>query len=417
MLRSRPSRSDGTVSLEVADLFRKHGSAYLAQYRSSAEQRRVLRDLSLCRTAAFGGYKLKCDRCGHQEISYCSCRNRHCPKCQGAARADWLEARAADLLDTEYFHVVFTLPDKLGPIALQNKRLVYGILFRAVSETLGTIARDPKHLGAEIGFLALLHTWGQGLTCHPHIHCVVPGGGISPDHRSWISAKKTKKRKKKRRKSFFLPVPVLSDLFKKKFLAYLRRAFNDGKLSLHASLNHLEEPRSWHSFLDKLKALRWVVYAKRPFGNAKRVLKYLARYTHRVAISNQRLVRLEDGKVTFRWKDYRHGNRQRSMTLRAEEFIRRFLLHVLPDGFQRIRHYGFLANRLRTEKLGLCRRLIATAADQAVTGSQGGLEAAAATGDKLGQCPVCRRGRMACVLVLSTTDFAMVRLTPALDTS
>jgi hypothetical protein len=308
-------------------------------------------------------------------------------------------ARAADLLDgVKYFHVVFTLPDKLGPVALQNKRLVYGILFRAASETLENIARDPKHLGAKIGFLAVLHTWGQTLTAHPHIHCVVPGGGISPDGKSWIFRKKAKKkRKKKRRKSFFLPVRVLSSLFKKKLLAYLREAFREGELSFHGSLSHLKEARNWHSLLNGLKDRRWVVHAKRPFGGPEQVLKYLARYTHRVAISNQRLVSMESGNVTFRWKDYAHGSRQREMTLKAEEFIRRFLLHVLPNGFQRIRHYGFLANRVRKEKLELARRLLAHRAEltretepiaDAISTTESAEPATSAS------CPLCQSGRL-----------------------
>jgi hypothetical protein len=374
--------------LEVADVLRKHGSAYLEQYSSSAEQRRVLRDLSLCRTAALGGYKLKCDSCGHEEISYCSCRNRHCPKCQGGARADWLRARAADLLDgVKYFHIVFTLPDKLGPIALQNKRVVYGILFRAVSETLRTIGRDRKHLGAEIGFLAVLHTWGQTVLHHPHIHCVVPGGGISPDGKRWISS----------RKNFFVSVRVLSRLFRRKFLAYLREAFMKGKLSFHGKLKDLKDPEKWNVRLQAVKKRDWVVFAKRPFGGPKQVLKYLARYTHRVAISNQRLISIEGGRVTFRWKDYAHGSRQREMTLKAEEFIRRFLVHVLPNGFHRIRHYGFLANRVRKEKLELSRRLLSHPVEPApeteptadATSTTETTEPATSA-----CCPLCQNGRM-----------------------
>jgi hypothetical protein len=357
-----------------------------------------LREVTLCRTAALGGYKLECDGCGHKEISYASCRNRHCPKCQGGARADWLRARAAEVLEgVKYFHVVFTLPEKLGPVALQNKRIVYGVLFRAASETLTEIGRDPKHLGAKIGFLAVLHTWGQTLSCHPHLHCIAPGGGISLDEKSWISRKKTKKRKKKKRKDFFLPVRVLSDLFKKKFLDYLGKAFDDGKLSLYGKLTHLKDARNWHSLLRGLDALRWVVYAKRPFGGAEQVLKYLARYTHRVAISNRRLLRLKDGKVTFTWKDYRHGNRQRTMTLKAEEFIRRFLLHELPTGFQRIRYYGFLANRARKTKLELCRRLLNERLEPARDTGPIAHDTSAVEGSEVAtyaSCPVCENGRM-----------------------
>ena len=337
--------------LEVADVFREHAAEYLEQYgdSTSCELRQVMRAVTACRTAALGGHKLKCGRCGHEEISYNSCRNRHCPKCQGGARKKWLADRASDLLQgVEYFHVVFTLPDKLGSLSLQNKRLVYGLLFRAVSETLQTIARDPRHLGAEIGFLAVLHTWGQNLHTHPHIHCVVPGGGISPDGDRWIACAR----------GFFLLVRVLSRLFRKKFLAFLRRARAKGELKFTGTLKPLNEPKTWDDFLTDLDSHDWVVYAKPPFGGAELVLKYLARYTHRVAISNSRLLSLRNGMVTFRWKDYRRESRKRTMTLTATEFIRRFLLHVLPKGFQRIRMYGFLANRSRQKKLALCRQLL-----------------------------------------------------------
>lgn len=332
----------------MADVFREHARAYLAENGASVDHKRVLRDIVACRTAALGGHVKRCEECGHEEFFYKSCANRHCPKCQGPARAKWLEARAADLLETGYFHVVFTLPHKLGPIALQNKRLVYGLLFRAAAETLLKIAKDPKHLGADIGFLAVLHTWGQRLDPHPHVHCVVPGGGLSPDGEKWISS----------RKNFFVHVKVLSRVFRAKFLDYLGRAFKKGELILEGKLEHLGSPESWDAMLKSVKKKDWVVYAKRPFGSAKLVLKYLARYTHRVAISNQRLLSLKDGKVTFSWKDYKKAGQKRTMTLDACEFIRRFLLHVLPRGFQRIRQYGFLANRVRNEKLQLARQLL-----------------------------------------------------------
>jgi len=334
--------------LEVADVFREHAGAYVAENGASVEHKRVLRDIVACRTAALGGHVKRCQKCAHKEFFYKSCANRHCPKCQGAARAKWLEARAADLLQTRYFHVVFTLPHKLGPIALQNKREVYGILFRAAAETLLKIAKDPKHLGADIGFLAVLHTWGQRLNLHPHIHCVVSGGGLSGDGRKWVSS----------RKNFFVHVKVLSRVFRGKFLHYLRRAFNSGKLTLEGKLKHLRNPASWEAMLKSLKKNDWVVYAKRPFGSATLVLKYLARYTHRVAISNQRLVSLKHAKVTFSWRDYKSQHHKRTTTLDAHEFIRRFLLHVLPTGFQRIRQYGFLANRVRKQQLELARELL-----------------------------------------------------------
>lgn len=376
--------------LEVADVFREHAAAYVAENGIPADQKRVLRTLAICRTAALGGHVKECDRCGHKEFFYKSCGNRHCPKCQASATAKWLQDRAADLLQTHYFHVVFTLPDKLGPIALQNKRLVYGILFRAVSETLLEIAKDPKHLGADIGFLAVLHTWGQRLDLHPHIHCVVPGGGISPDGEKWISSGKR----------FFLPVKVLSRVFRGKFLDYLRQAYTKGDLSLEGKLSHLKDPAGWEAILKSVRRTDWVVYSRPPFGSAKQVLKYLARYTHRVAISNQRLVSLKDGRVTFRWKDYAHGNSEREMALSADEFIRRFLLHVLPGGFQRIRHYGFLANRVRKDKLELCRALLREtghseaplAADLALLDHDLARDDGTATDSQV--CPACKKGHL-----------------------
>jgi hypothetical protein len=330
-------------ALEVADVFRRHGDAFLDRYGDglSHEQRRVLHDVTACRTAALGGHVEECDRCGHRQIAYNSCRNRHCPKCRATAAADWMEARAAELLPVEYFHVVFTLPAALGPIALQNPRAVYGLLFRAAAETLRRIAADPKHLGAEIGFLAVLHTWGQNLQHHPHVHCVVPGGGISPDGSRWVAC----------RPGFFLPVRVLSRLFRGLFLALLRAAFDRGKLSFHGRIAGLADPGEFRRALAAVSGVEWVVYAKPPFGGPRQVLKYLARYTHRVAISNRRLVALDGDEVTFRWKDYARGGEQRVMKLQAVEFIRRFLLHVLPAGFVRIRHYGFLANRVCRAKL------------------------------------------------------------------
>jgi hypothetical protein len=336
--------------LEVADVFRDHGAAYLDEFGDSlsSEQRRVLQDITVCRTAALGGHVEECDHCGHQRIAYNSCRNRHCPKCQATAAAQWMEERAAELLSVEYFHVVFTLPSTLGPIALQNQRELYGILFRAAAETLQQIAADPKHLGAEIGVLAVLHTWGQNLQHHPHVHCVVPGGGLSPDGTRWIAC----------RPGFFLPVRVLSRVFRGKYLALLRSAFNRGRLSFHGKLSVLADSVEFQRRLSLAAQTEWVVYAKRPFGGPEQVLKYLARYTHRVAISNQRLVALEDDKVRFHWKDYAHEGAQKTMTLKATEFIRRFLLHVLPSGFVRIRHYGFLANRICQERLALCRKLL-----------------------------------------------------------
>ena len=334
--------------LEVAEVLRSYGDEYLSTHPVSGQQRRATSDLIACRTATLGGHRRRCTSCGNEEIAYNSCRNRHCPKCQGKKQALWLQARSADLLEIPYFHIVFTLPEALGPLVLQNQRVLYGLLFRATAETLLTIARDEKHLGAKIGFTAILHTWGQTLLYHPHVHCVVPAGGLSPDARQWIAA----------REGFFLPVRVLSRLFREKYLAYLREAYQSGDLVLAGRLENLREERAWRTYLAPIAKQDWVVYAKPPFGSPAQVLKYLARYTHRVAISNRRLIALEDGMVAFSYKDYKRGHRRRVTRLSAIEFMRRFLLHVLPRSFMRIRHYGLLANRMRRENLRLCRRLL-----------------------------------------------------------
>jgi Putative transposase/Transposase zinc-binding domain len=374
--------------LEVADVFRDYGDAFLDRYSDtlSTERRRALRDIVVCRTAALGGHIEECDRCGHQRIAYNSCRNRHCPKCQATAAAQWMEAREAELLPVEYFHVVFTLPAAIRPIALQNPRQVYGLLFRAAAETLQQIAADPKHLGAEIGFLAVLHTWGQNLQHHPHVHCVVPGGGLSPDGSHWVACQP----------GYFLPAPVLSLVYRGKFLALLHSAFDQGKLSFRGKLKVLASPNEFQRRLTASAQTEWVVHAKRPFGGPERVLKYLARYTHRVAISNRRLVALEDGEVKFHWKDYAHGGCQKTMTLKATEFIRRFLLHVLPSGFVRIRHYGFLANRVCREKLALCRALLEVEATPEPVESELSLEPEEAVEAEpaANLCPSCGAGRM-----------------------
>jgi hypothetical protein len=339
-----------SAGLEVADVFRRHGEAYRLAHAGhlGRVERRVMSAIELCRTAALGGHTEQCEDCGIVRIAYNSCRNRHCPKCQGAAREDWLAARAAELLPVPYFHVVFTLPAPAAEIVFQNKEVIYTILFKAAAEALRKIAADPKHLGAEIGVLAVLHTWGQTLHHHPHIHCVVPGGGPSPDGARWIDC----------RPGFFLPVRVLSKLFRRLFLENLQAAFESGRLGFFGALAELGAPAAFADRLRKLRRVNWVVYAKRPFGGPKQVLAYLGRYTHRVAISNSRLVSMENGRVAYRWKDYRHHAKPKLMTLEADEFIRRFLLHTLPDGFHRIRHYGFLANGHRDEKLTLCRRLL-----------------------------------------------------------
>ena len=392
---------------EVADIFRRYGAAYRESYGASlcTAQRRVMSAIELCRTAALGGHVEHCDSCDHQRISYNSCRDRHCPKCQSLARAQWLEDRRSELLDTPYFHVVFTVPQPIAAIALQNKETVYNILFRATAETLRTIAADPKHLGAQIGFFAVLHTWGQALLAHPHLHCVVPGGGISPDGKRWISC----------RPDFFLPVPVLSSLFRRLFLDYLRQAFDAGDLQFFSSLEPLRARNAFLRHIAPTRKKDWVVYAKRPFAGPEEVLKYVARYTHRVAISNDRLLDIDDGQIQFRWKDYRDDNRQKTMTLGADEFIRRFLLHVLPDGFQRIRYFGFLANRYRAEKLALCRQLMQmpppAATPEVNKDYRDRYEAL--TGISLKKCPLCRCGNM---VVIETFECTSSRAS-LLDTS
>src|SRR6266550_805013 len=337
-------------ALEVADIVRAHGAEFRQAHAGSlsARQKRVLRSIELCRTAALGGHVERCDQCGHERNAYNSCADRHCPKCQSLARAKWLEDRRSELLHTQYFHVVFTVPEQIAHIAYQNKKVVYGILFRATADTLRTIAADPKHLGAEIGFFAVLHSWGSNLLHHPHLHCVVPGGGLSPDGTAWISCQA----------GFFLPVRVLSRLFRRLFLEYLVKAFDAAKLQFFSSLESLRDRSRFLDCLAPLREAEWVVYAKRPFAGPEQVLDYVGRYTHRVAISNNRLLDIAEDKVTFRYKDYRHDAQQKTMTVEAEEFIRRFLLHVLPEGFQRIRYYGFLANRYRKEKLARCRELL-----------------------------------------------------------
>ncbi len=382
---------------DVGEVFRRHGDAFLKQYGSvvSGEQRRVLRDIAACRTAVLGGHVEACDHCGHQQIAYNSCRNRHCPKCQGTAAADWMEAREAELLPVEYFHLVFTLPHSLAPIALENPRVVYGLLFQAAAETLREVAADPKHLGAEIGFLAVLHTWGQNLQHHHHVHCVVPGGGLSPDGSRWIGC----------RKGFFLPVRVLSRVFRGKFLAMLGNAFDRGKLSFHGKLAAMAGSGEFRRRRSKAAKREWIVYAKPPFGGPEQVLKYLARYTHKVAISNHRLTAIEGDEVGFLWKDYAHEGKPKTMTLKATEFIRRFLLHVLPSGFVRIRHYGLLANRVCQEKLALCRVLLAdaTVTKAAPADSADELKEPAEIRPKAYVCPSCGEGRMVIIEILRET--------------
>jgi len=338
--------------LEVADIFRAHGPVWRSANAGhvSLGQLKVMSAIECCRTAALGGHVAACQDCAHTVIAYNSCRNRHCPKCQSAAAKDWLAARQAELLPVEYYHVVFTLPGPIGDIAYQNKAEIYGILFKAAAETLITIAADPRHLGARIGLTAVLHTWGSALTHHPHVHCIVPGGGISPDGSHWVSC----------RPGFFLPVRVLSRLFRRLFLEMLIAAHEAGNLRFFGKLRHLANSQAFARHHSPLRKIEWVVYAKRPFAGPEAVLAYLSRYTHRVAISNSRLITLDDDGVTFKWKDYRAQGRERykTMALPIPEFIRRFLIHVLPQGFHRIRHYGLFANGGRTRNIARARELL-----------------------------------------------------------
>jgi predicted Zn-ribbon and HTH transcriptional regulator len=377
-------------TLEVADVVRVHGEEFRRAHAASLSvvQKRVLRAIERCRTAALGGHLERCDQCGHERNAYNSCADRHCPKCQSLARAKWLEKRQAELLECEYFHVVFTLPAELAALTLQNKRAMYDLLFRATADTLQSIAADPQHLGAQIGFFCILHSWGQTLHFHPHLHCVVPGGGISPDGDHWVAC----------RPGFFLPVNVLSRRFRKLYLRYLEQSYAAGKLRFYGELQKLSDPDTFVRYLAPLYDREWVVYAKAPFGGPDRVLDYLGRYTHRVAISNNRLQELKDGQVTFAYKDYKHQHRHKAMTVSADEFLRRFLLHVLPDGFQRIRHYGFLGNRHRAKNLARCRKFLAMPAPQ--PRSEYRERCQQLNGHDPSQCPQCQNGRMVRIAIL-----------------
>jgi len=361
---------------EVADIVRAAGKSFIEKNRSRLtwQHLRVLRAIERCRTAALGGHLDQCSRCGQLAISYNSCRNRHCGKCQTNARDRWLAERDKELLPVPYVHVVFTLPHQLSPLALANKRILYDLLFRASAATLLEIAADPKHLGAEIGFMSVLHTWGQNILHHPHVHCVIPAGGLSLDHQRWIHP----------RYAFFLPVKVLSRVFRGKFTAGLKKAFRNRELTFPGSLQPLTQEPTFRCFLRSLFRQDWIVYAKPPFGGPQHVLHYLARYTHRVAISNHRLIAFADGQVTFRWKDYAHGSKQKLMTVTAEEFLRRFLLHMLPHGFVRIRFFGFLANRRRRTLLPLCHQLLLMASQRTLASIQ-----PKACSRAVWQCPRC----------------------------
>ena len=362
-------------AVEVADILRAQGDDFIDRHRNIRfQQLKVMRAILRCRTAALGGHRDKCLRCDKEwTISFNSCRDRHCPKCQAQARQRWIAARERELLATSYFHVVFTLPHELNSVILQNQVELYNLLFRTVAETLTEVAANPKHLGARIGFFSILHTWGQNLLFHPHIHCVVPHGGLAPDHTRWVHPRYSK---------FLLPLSVLKTVFRGKFIDGLKDAFRQQRLTLAGQIQHLNRPKCFAAFIRKLHQHEWVVYAKPPFGGPEQVLRYLGRYTHRVAISNHRLLSFDGNQVTFRWRDYAHGNKQRTMTLAAIEFIRRFLMHVLPKGFVRIRHFGFMANYQRSASLELCRQLLG------MTPAAPETEMTAPSSVRL--CPACR---------------------------
>lgn len=384
--------------LEVADVFRQHGQEFLDRWGDvlSRQQLKVFRDISACRTAALGTCVQQCDHCLHQSVEYRSCRNRHCPKCHNRARDQWLAERAEEILPVAYAHVIFTLPHQLAPLALQNPRVVYGILFRAVAESLSEMAADPKRLGVRIGFLAVLHTWNQRLEHHPHIHCVAPAGGLSLDRQRWRAPRKL---------NFFLPVKPLGHLFRGKLLAFLLEAFVAGRLKFYGQLREFAHPVRFEDWINELKQIEWVVYAKPPFGGPDQVLRYLARYTHRVAISNGRLLGLEAGRVRFQWRDSRDGNQIKAMSLEAVEFIRRFLMHVLPSGFVKIRHFGFLANRNRKAMVQHCRSLLPPS-----------VVLVSSPSPKHRLCPVCHTGHMHLVSVDGPPGVAVVLLSRSAPT-
>lgn len=395
--------------LTVGEIARRYETAFLAAFGRSIShrQRRILQKLKACQTPALGGHLYHCDACGQDVRLYNSCCDRHCPSCQARKAAEWTSARLDEVLPVPYFHVVFTLPHEWVPLILQNKVLFYNILFQAVSQTLLTLAADPKRLGADIGFLTVLHTWGQNLLFHPHLHCVVPGGGIKTDGTSWV----------RRENRFLLPVKVLSALYRGKFLALVRRAFKAGKIQFHGGLAHLRDPEAFRELLDSVRAKDWGVNTKKPFSTPDRVVKYLARYTHRIAISNCRLVSADGGQVTFWWKDRDRANERRLMTLPATEFLRRFLLHVVPKGFVRIRYYGLFANRHRAANLQRCRELIAASAtndafDRPDLVSESDPDRALqALPDSVRRCPLCNVGVLRYLRVLLPSEIVV---TPSL---
>jgi len=373
--------------MELADVFSKYGTSYLSTHPQPAKILKVINAIVQCRTAALGGHIERCDNCGHERPFYNSCRNRHCPKCGSIARERWLMSRKEQVLPIVYFHTVFTIPDTLNHLTLHNQRVLYNILFKAGSETLLELGKDKKHLGAKIGVIATLHTWGQNLTDHPHLHCIVTGGGLSEDEKHWKYPKKLKNGN-----DFFIHVNVLSDLFKKKFLAYLKEAYNRGDLK-RKEFPYFSSESEFRKFKNELYKKRWVTYCKQPFSGAESVLEYLGRYVYRVAISNKRLIKCEDGRVIFKWRDYRDG-KQKIMSLDAFEFIRRFLLHILPSGFFKVRYYGILASRNLKTKLKLAQELLNVRLKKSVEKLTWKELFFKLTGRDLSLCPVCGKGRM-----------------------
>jgi hypothetical protein len=389
---ARGSAGHGTGhKLEVADIFRAHGETYRATHRLSGSQLRVMHDIEACRTALLGGHLTQCDHCGAHVVRYHSCRNRHCPKCQTLAQVRWVQARLQELLPVSYFHCVFTLPHALNAWAQGNPRCLYGLVFQSAAATLQAFGRDPTWLGGELGITMVLHTWGQTLEHHIHVHCVVTGGALAPGATRWIPTK---------RRDFLFPVKALAKVFRSKYLEALDAAYRQGQLQCAGSTASLNDPGAFQAFLRALWQQDWVVYAKPPFGSAKQVVAYLGRYTHRIAISNHRLVAFHDGQVSFRWRDYRHGNAIKVMTLAADEFIRRFLVHVLPTGLMRIRHYGVLGNRCRMQQLSACRLLLEQAAPPAQPPASTVTLMRRLTGIDIERCPHCRRGRLEAIMTI-----------------
>ena len=386
-------------SLEVADIFRSHGPGYreVHGHEMPLRQLRAMRAIEICRTAELGGHVDECDHCGALRISYNSCRNRHCPKCQCLNKEQWLKARKEDLLPTQYFHVVFTMPEPLKPLALRNQKIFYDLFFKAVSDTLKELSRDPQHLGAEIGFIAILHTWSQTLMDHPHIHCIVTGGGLSSDGKRWITCKR----------NFFIRVEVLSRLLRGKLLHFLREAYDSGRLNFPGKIQHLKEKKRFTQLLTDLYHQEWVVYCKPPFKSTETVIEYLGRYTHRVALSNERLVMSKGDTVSFRYRDRKDNDTIKLMTLDVSEFIRRFLLHILPEGFMKIRHYGILSNRNRKTKLLQCKKLLGVPDDNNAAGHRESWQELLfrITGRDPSICPYCGKGKMVVKELLSASAF------------